>query len=125
MGFPMPDPLRLRVMTPTETLLDVSDATHVSIHLADGGSIGLRPGHASLLAETVAGKLIYFLAETEHSFEAQAGILFVEGGTVTIFTSGSGEYVVDDPGSVRFDRLASELLNRIGPKSGNISENNG
>jgi F0F1-type ATP synthase epsilon subunit len=125
MEFQVADPLRLRVMTPTETLLDVRDVLHVSVQLADGGSIGLRPGHAPLLAETVAARLTYYIGETEHTFEAQAGILFVEGGVITIFTSGSGQFQIDDSGAEGFDRLASSLLNTLDTRTKRSSENDG
>jgi F0F1-type ATP synthase epsilon subunit len=121
----MAEPLRLRVMTPTVTLLDVQGVTNISIRLADGGSIGLRPGHAPLLAETVTAPLIYSVGEAEHSFDAQAGILFVDTGIATIFTSGSGEYEIVDPGAAKFDRLANELLNRIGMRSADGPVNDG
>jgi F0F1-type ATP synthase epsilon subunit len=121
----MPDPLRLRVMTPTEILLDVQGVTKISVQLAGSSSIGLRPGHAPLLAETVTAPLVYSIGESENSFDAQAGILFVETGTATIFTSKSGEYEIADPGAEKFDRLANALLNRIGSGSGDRSVNNG
>jgi F0F1-type ATP synthase epsilon subunit len=112
-------------MTPTETLLDVQGVTKISVHLTDSGSIGLLPGHAPLLADTVTAPLIYSIGESENSFDAQAGILFVEAGTATIYTSGSGEYEIADPGAEKFDRLANALLNRIAIRSGDGSENNG
>jgi F0F1-type ATP synthase epsilon subunit len=121
----MAEPLRLRVMTPTVTLLDVQGVTNVRVQLADGGSIGLRPGHAPLLAETIAAPLEYSVGEAEHHFDTQAGILFVDTGTATIFTSGSGEYEIVDPGAGKFDRLANELLNRLGTRSVDGSGNDG
>jgi F0F1-type ATP synthase epsilon subunit len=121
----MAEPLRLRVMTPTVTLLDVQGVTNVRVQLADGGSIGLRPGHAPLLAETIAASLQYSVGEAEHHFDTQAGILFVDTGTATIFTSGSGEYEIGDPGAGKFDRLANELLNRLGTRSVDGSGNDG
>jgi F0F1-type ATP synthase epsilon subunit len=112
-------------MTPTEILLDVQGVTKISVQLAGSGSIGLRPGHAPLLAETVTAPLVYSIGESENSFDVQAGILFVETGTATIFTSKSGEYEIADPGAEKFDRLANALLNRIGIGSGDRSVNNG
>jgi hypothetical protein len=50
----MPTSLRLIVTTPAETILDVPDVRWVQARLADGGGIGIWPGHAPLLAETVA-----------------------------------------------------------------------
>lgn len=121
----MAELLQLKIMTPTETLLDVRGVTNIKIRLADHGSIGLQPGHAPLMAETVTAPINYVISESDYSFDAQAGILFVEPGIVTIFTSGRGEFEIADPGAERFDRLASALLNRMGARSGDGPGNNG
>jgi len=51
--------LRLTVLTPAETLLEVEGVKWVRVQLADGGGISIWPGHAPLLAETVAAALHY------------------------------------------------------------------
>ena len=80
--------LRLMVLTPAKTLLDVEEVAWVQVRLADGGGIGIYPGHAPLLAETVAAPLRYADGSGEHSLHLEAGILQVDGEGVTIFTSG-------------------------------------
>ena len=47
------------VLTPIKTLLDVEGVAWVQVRLADGGGIGIYPGHAPLLAETVTAPLRY------------------------------------------------------------------
>ena len=120
----MARPLRLTVLTPAEALLDLGEAAWVQVRLADGGPIGIYPGHAPLLAETVAAPLRYADPSGEHALDLEAGILQVDGDGVTIFTSGSlqareGSQPPQDSGSgsvsgeMRFDRLAQALLTTI------------
>jgi F0F1-type ATP synthase epsilon subunit len=111
----MIEPLCLRVLTPAETLLDVAEVAWVQVQLADGGGIGIYPGHAPLLAETVTAPLRYADEWGEHVLDLEAGILQVERGGVTIFTSGSARTIVvsETPqvsDGLRFDRLAQVLL---------------
>jgi F0F1-type ATP synthase epsilon subunit len=81
----MPEPLRLTVLAPTQTLLDVERVTRVQAHLADGGPIGIYPGHVPLLAETVAAPLRYTDDAGEHALEVEAGVLHVGDGSVTVY----------------------------------------
>jgi F0F1-type ATP synthase epsilon subunit len=119
----LPELLRLTVLTPAETLLDVEGVTWAQVHLADGGGIGIYPGHAPLLAETVSAPLRYADRSGEHTLDLEAGILQVGRGGVTVLTNGviqtSEDF--DDLGRVvsqsskfsegaHFDRLARELL---------------
>jgi F0F1-type ATP synthase epsilon subunit len=125
MESPVTDPLHLRVMSPSKTYLDVENVVYVNIRLADYGSIGIKPGHAPLIAETVTAPLVYRVGTEESSIDAQAGILMIEEGAVTVLTSGSGEYEISDPGAKRFDRLGSELINRLDVKPGIRSDTHG
>jgi F0F1-type ATP synthase epsilon subunit len=107
-------------LTPAETLLDVGQAAWVQVRLADGGGIGIYPGHAPLLAETVAAPIRYADPSGEQALDLEAGILQVDGDGVTVFTSGShpareGPPPPRDSGSeeLRFDRLARALLATI------------
>jgi len=106
--------LRLRVLTPAETMIDVEEATRLQARLVDGGGISIYPGHAPLIAETVTAPLRYTDPAGEHTLEVKAGILVVDAGAVTIFTSGHAQPSESQqlsPGSeMRFDRLAQALL---------------
>ncbi|HNT78151.1 MAG TPA: hypothetical protein PKH77_24320 [Anaerolineae bacterium] len=82
-------PLRLTVLTPNGLLLDETEVAWVQAQLADGGGLGIYPGHAPLLAETEAAALRYAVAGKERQTERlEAGILRVNGGEVRLLTSG-------------------------------------
>jgi len=79
--------LRLMVLTPARTLLEVEGVAWVQVRLSDGGPIGIYPGHAPLLAETVTAPLRYADEAGEHTLGLEAGILQVDRDGVTVFTS--------------------------------------
>jgi F-type H+-transporting ATPase subunit epsilon len=110
----MIEPLHLTVLTPAEMLLDVAEVAWVQVQLSDGGGIGIYPGHAPLLAETVTAPLRYADQSGEHVLDLEAGILQVEREGVTIFTSGLAKTSEVSKTSevlrARFDRLAQALL---------------
>ncbi len=110
----MSKPLRLTVVTPAETLLDAEGVAWVQARLIDGGGVGIYPGHAPLLAETVIAPLRYADLLGEHTLDLEAGILQVDDSGVTIFTSGLQTSDVSETLEVlddeRFDRLAQALL---------------
>jgi len=98
--------LTLRVLTPAETLLEETEVAWVQVQLADGGGLGIWPGHAPLLAETVSAPLRYASAadipaeRIEHILNLEAGILQIEPGEVTVFTSGlnsSVDPILEEP----------------------------
>ncbi len=131
------EPFCLIVLTPGETLLDVTGVTRIQVQLADSGGLGIYPGHAPLLAETVTAPLTYWDSDGEHSLEVNAGILHIRGTQVSIFTSGltrsrdtlperfasaaaevatgqTAEVVAEQMTlDLEFDRLAQELIARM------------
>jgi F-type H+-transporting ATPase subunit epsilon len=115
----MGDSVSLQVLTPAETLLEIERASWVKAQLADGGGIGIYPGHAPLLAETVAAPIRYADAQGEHAFEVEAGILAINADEVTLLTSGESSAATRPTGipvegdEKRFDRLAQELLDAL------------
>lgn len=126
----MSKPLRLTVLTPAETLLEVEEVAWVQARLADGGGIGIYPGHAPLLAETVTAPLRYADPSGEHTQEVEAGILQVDGSGVTILTSGlvqtSGVSQTSDVlEGTRFDRLAQALLSTLEGQLGEVLDVDG
>ena len=82
-------PLQLWVRTPAETVLRADGVRWVQAQLADGGGIGIWPGHAPMLAETVTAPLRYEDAHGEHSVTVNAGILQVTPGQVRVYVSGA------------------------------------
>jgi F0F1-type ATP synthase epsilon subunit len=107
--------LHLTVLLPDEVLVDKIDIAWVQVQLADGGGIGIYPGHASLLAETVAAPLRYADDEGEHTLNLAAGILQVDAQGVTILTPGERAVAAELDASTeeaRFQRLAGWLARR-------------
>ena len=47
--------LTLKILTPDGQVLEADHLIEVVVPLADGGTIGIRPQHAPLIAETVTG----------------------------------------------------------------------
>ncbi len=119
----MADSLRLTVLTPSAALLDVSAVDWVQVRLADGGSVGIYPGHAPLLAETQAAALRYAVDGQERRTEGlAAGILRVTAGRVIILTVGplsdtaaasSGSSAALQDAAWQFDRLADTLVTAL------------
>jgi F0F1-type ATP synthase epsilon subunit len=110
--------MRLQVLTPAETLLEVEEVKWVRVRLSDGTGLSIYPGHARLLAETVTAPLWYADETGERTFDVEAGIVQVENHDVTLFTSGKPEVAeTAEPLAVaqerEFGRLARELRGRL------------
>jgi F0F1-type ATP synthase epsilon subunit len=117
--------VRLQVLTPAETLLEVEEAGRVHVRLADGTGLSIYPGHAPLLAETVTAPVRYADESGEHTFDVEAGILQVEDRNVMVFTSGKPEAAeTPRPSAVaqekQFERLARELQDRLQTEPENL-----
>lgn len=97
-------------------MLDVPDAEWVQVRLADGGGVGVYPGHAPLLAETQTAALRYASGKQEQQTATlEAGILRVETGQVLLLTGGAiRERNSTAAGAAvaaqSYDRLAGALL---------------
>jgi len=119
----VPDTTRLTVITPAETLREVEDVAWVRLRLADGTGLTVYPGHAPLLAETIAAPIRYAAHGNEHALNAEAGILRVDRGAITVFTSGEADLEATGPAAVssqerEFKRMARELRESLGQESG-------
>ncbi len=106
--------LRFTVLTPVATLLEATGVQWIQVRLADGAGLGIFPGHAPLLAETVPAQVRYMDATGEHVLVLDAGILRIAASGVTLFTSGTVDEVpatayVDVGAGPQFERLAREL----------------
>jgi len=115
-------PLQLSVLTPKESVREADDIEYVHLSLANGYPISIYPGHAPLLAETVAGPLRYADDAGEHTLNLTAGILQVDENVVRVLTGGQIQTAEPEAGvsgvagartqpqGLRFDRLAQEML---------------
>ncbi len=105
----------LTVLTPVKELLQVRDVARVQVQLADGGGLAIYPGHAPLLAETVAAPLRYVVDGEEHELELDAGILHILAhDEVVLYVPGERLARVtgqeEKSQDMRFERLAQTLL---------------
>lgn len=110
--------MRLRVLTPAETLLEVEQTKWVQVRLSDGTGLSIYPGHAPLLAETVTAPLRYADETGERMLDVEAGIVQVENHDVSVFTRGEAKVAeAAEPLAVarerKFERLARELQDRL------------
>jgi len=109
-------PWHLIIWTPEEMILEAFHVHWVQVRLADGGEIGILPGHAPLLAETVTAPVRYADDVGEHTLPIKAGILHIMPGQVSIYTTGlaEAEAAVATPAELgeeeRFTRLMETLL---------------
>jgi F0F1-type ATP synthase epsilon subunit len=87
----MEDELTLRILSPDGQVLEASQLQEVVVPLADGGPIGIRPKHAPLIAETVAGKVKILKPGESTEVELFSGLLTVRDNIVTILTTGEVE----------------------------------
>ena len=85
------DKLTLRVLSPDGQALEAEHLLKVVVPLADGGSIGIRPKHAPLIAETVNGPIQYQNNVELFEIELLAGILSIRDNVVTILSAGEAE----------------------------------
>ncbi len=126
----MARPLRLRVLTPAEILLEVDEVEWVHVRLADATGISIYPGHAPLLAETATAPLRYRDEAGEHTVTIEAGILQIQDSEVMVFTRATLEAPeARKPQGVgeerKFERLARELRARLEGELESILENGG
>lgn len=108
--------LSLEILTPEGTLLEADSLFSVNIPLADGSPIGIRPGHAPLIAETVQGSVRFRSDEGERQIELHAGVLDIRDNRVIILTHGkvSGTPLeIVDGSETEYDRLMGSLIEKI------------
>lgn len=106
--------LTLKVFTPDGPLHVVKGLTAITIPLANGYPIGIRPGHAPLIAETAQGSLRYRHDNLESELGLFAGILKIRNNEVIIFTAGELTDITAEktpPQMAEYDRLMKTLVN--------------
>lgn len=104
--------LSLRILSPDGISIEKDNLTAVLVPLADGGWIGIKPGHTPLVAETVRGP-IRFRSETgENQIEVHPGVLEIRGNSVIVLTAGEvaqQSELLTPPASIEFNRLMASL----------------
>ena len=110
--------LNLRIFSPDGISIEKTELTSISVPLADHGWIGIKPGHAPLIAETVRGAVRFQSELGEDSIEIHPGVLEIKDNTVIILTAGKVTKQTDfvaEPAQMDFERLMQTLVSKIHP----------
>lgn len=67
--------------------LQLENVTNLQVRLEDGSWMGIRPGHAPLIAATSDGDLKYSTGEEMQAVHVKAGILSIADNIVSILTT--------------------------------------
>ncbi len=108
--------LTLKVLSPEGIIFEEKDLHAVNVPLADGCPIGIRPGHAPLIAETEQGTIRYRSADSKEEILLHAGILDIRDNIVTLLTVGKVEETPNsnsEPTTTEYDRLMQTLIEQI------------
>ena len=107
------DKLTLKIITPQGVLLERDGLLSVNLPLGNQFPIGIRPGHAPLIAETAQGIIKFRSSEVEDQIEIYAGVLKIRNNLITILTSGKVNQEKDDSvpkEMVTYERLMKTLI---------------
>ena len=116
--------ISLRVLTPEGAILEIDELTSVSVPLIDGGTIGIKPGHAPLIAETVKGFVHFHTEKGQKKIELHPGVLDIRHNVVLILTAGDISQTSENitkPAETEYDRLMTTLVRELMPDSENNS----
>lgn len=104
--------LTLRVLTPEGAILEKEDLTSVIVPIVESGSIGIRPGHAPLIAEMAKGYIKYRTEFEQACIELLPGVLDIRSNNVVILTAGevSQAPVMLVEAETVFERLMQTLV---------------
>lgn len=114
------DWLLLQVLTPEGEIFRKENLTAVRIPLADGGSMGIRLGHAPLTGETTRGAVRFRTEEGHDEIELLPGVVDIRNNTVIILTAGEvnqSQPQATDPEETEFDRLMFTLVRTLVPEN--------
>lgn len=116
--------ISLRVLTPEGAILEIDELTSVSVPLIDGGTIGIKPGHTPLIAETAKGFVRYRTEKGQKKIELHPGVLDIRHNVVLILTAGDISQTpvkITKPVETEYDRLMTTLVRELIPDSENNS----
>lgn len=111
--------LSLRVLTPDGLILEETSLTSINIPLVAGGNIGIRPGHAPLIAETALGRIKYRKNKEQFEVQFHSGIVNIRNNVVLILTAGKVSETnsfQEDTNNLEYERLMQSLLEKITPE---------
>ncbi len=113
--------LTLKVITPEGVIFEQNDLRAVNIPLSNSNPIGVRPGHAPLIAVTEKGAIIFRDLDNNSEINLYAGVLEIRNNIITLLTSGEvteNDQSLIEPSNMRYDRLMKTLANQISSEPG-------
>jgi F0F1-type ATP synthase epsilon subunit len=122
--FPL---LTLRILSPDGINIERTGLYEVSVPLADGGSIGIKPGHAPLIAETVQGAVKFRSESGKNSIDLLPGVLDIRDNTVIILSAGEIMQDANFAGEktpIKLERIMQTLVNKLEPKDASRKSQN-
>ena len=108
--------LELKILTPEGSLIEADSLESINVPLADDFPIGIRTGHAPLIAETIKGKVIYRGSSQENQIELHAGVLEIRENMVVILTPGKVSSMpreINQPSVTEYERLMNTLAEKL------------
>jgi len=109
--------LHLRVITPTERLLDQEGVDAFACKMKEAGALEILPGHLPLIGVTEPGTVEYLLGEDVKEMQVGTGILDVEKNSVTLLVIGGGlsksESQAVETSDKQPERLLGTYLNQL------------
>jgi F0F1-type ATP synthase epsilon subunit len=109
--------LHLRVITPTERLLDQEGVEAFACTMKEAGALEIMPGHLPLIGVTEPGTVEYLVGEDVKELQVGTGILDVEKDSVILLVIGGGlskaETSTGRDSDNQPDRLLSTYLNQL------------
>ncbi len=103
--------LHLRVLTPTERLLDKEGVDAFACRMIEKGALEILPGHLPLVGVTEPGNVEYLIGDDLKEMEVGTGILDVEKDSVTLLVIGKGLSHVQPEASGFEEKKPERLLN--------------
>jgi F0F1-type ATP synthase epsilon subunit len=82
--------LHLRVITPTEQLLDVAEVGAFACQMKGSGALEILPGHLPLIGVMEAGTIEFILGDDVKEMTLGEGILTVEKNVINLLIIGNG-----------------------------------
>ena len=108
--------LTLRVQTPEGVIVEKTDVESIIIPLANACPIGIRPGHAPLIAETDLGMIKYRQNEKFEKINLHSGVMEIRNNVITILTAGEVDKFPEEFTQLAlsdYDRLMQTLVEQI------------
>lgn len=108
--------LTFQVLTPEGMIFELVNLDSVTAPLADNCPIGIRPGHAPLIAETTEGAVTFRSEKKKEHINLYPGVLQIRDNIVKILTAGKldkDQTEHEDSVIKEYERLMQTLIKKL------------